>query len=541
MIQNKKKLLLMVGIIIAGFFYIIYMDNKNSPESDKDLVDTSIHVAETGAKGDGENDDTKAIQKAVDSLKNKTGTVIFESGKTYLITDSIKSDSNITFRSTENEKATIFMDNNENKLPAFDLKGTLKYTTTIQSDQLNIGDRSIALKTIDDIQSGDLLLIESDTPWYFDPRTDKENLHKGELHRVIGVNEQNVLLENQIWDKYNKSAEEITVKIIKPIKVNVQNIEVERTKSNNRTVGIKLEFTNDSVIDNVTIKNSVSTGIHVVSSFRTNIENSVILGANDQYSGYGIQTYGSSFSMIRNNTIYGSRRGIDISGLYPDYHSIVEYNNVFGGGKNENGLLYLTEDTQYGIGTHSTANYTIFRNNTIGNLNYGVNIRSANVTIENNTFVGYFKGAGILLTFGKNAYIKNNKTISGNIITQSSEQFSLPENIDTFEANSFIYIKDTYSLANGTLKIANNQTDNLLKQFILVYVQNKSFDFKLENIFLEKNLVKYNIIDSNNPVYFINSTEMIYKDDISINKNILRFNKQKGQYKLFNNIISSGS
>ncbi|OAS87847.1 MULTISPECIES: right-handed parallel beta-helix repeat-containing protein [Metabacillus] len=543
MFTNKRlNLLIIISIFILGVFYF-FIDAEKDQKTQNPLQEQphykdgdSINVESVGAIGDGKADDTKAIQSAVDSLKNKRGTVLFESGKTYRITDSIKATSDITFISTEKDNAKIFMDNNESKVPAFDLKGNIRYTTTIKSDQLKTGNNSIALSKVNGVKSGDLLLIESDTPWYFDPRIGKENLHKGELHRVIGLNKNSVLIENPLWDTYIKDSEIITVKIIDPITINMKNITVERNKSNNRTVGIKLEYTSDSVFHNLTVKNSVSTGIHIVSSFRTSIENSLIIGANDQYSGYGIQSYGSSFSMIRDNTVFGSRRGIDISGLYPDYYSIVEFNTVFGGGKNENGFNYLSEDTQYGIGSHSTANYTIFRNNILGNLNYGINIRSANVTIEGNSFIGYIKGASILLAYGKNAIIKNNKTISGKAVPKIADKYSLPDNVEDFKANSFIYIKDTYSFDKGTVKITNNQANNISTEFILLIVQDNPVNFLLSNLIIEKNYVKYDVNGSKDIKYFINSTESINTEELTIDQNIIRFNNKNGIYKKYNNI-----
>ena len=44
----------------------------------------TVNVKDKGAKGDGKNDDTSAIQAAIDEVKGKTGTVLVPKG-TYMI------------------------------------------------------------------------------------------------------------------------------------------------------------------------------------------------------------------------------------------------------------------------------------------------------------------------------------------------------------------------------------------------------------------------------------------------------------------------
>ena len=219
-------------LIVLFFSVFLFMNNdekqKKMNESDKPMEKnevvtklTSIYVDDFGAIGDGKSDDTKAIQNAVDSVVNG-GSVIFDSEKKYRITDTINITKDITIISNNQKNATIFMDNNKNKKPALNFTGKVKYTTTIDSPAVKTRDNKIAIKDINNLQTGDLLLIESDTPWYFEPRTGTENLHKGELHRVNSIKDQEALLEEIIWGSYNSKTEKVTVSIIEPIKITLK-------------------------------------------------------------------------------------------------------------------------------------------------------------------------------------------------------------------------------------------------------------------------------------------------------------------------------
>lgn len=545
----KRILLgLIIVIILAGvimtrtswFLGTPHNPKHNTDSESKAKIDKKqpvlVSVREYGAAGDGKTDDTKAIQKAIDSLSAKGGTVIFDTGKTYRITDSITSTKNINLISRGEKPAKIYMDNKDKAKPALYFKGRLKYRFVLKSGMTLTKTDRIPILGDSDVEEGDLLLIESNTPWYFDPRIGTEDLHKGELHRVRAVSGSTVWLDNSLWDSYNSGLENITVKVISPIRVNIDNIAITRPKSKNRTIGIKLEYCADSVINKTRVTNSSSVGIHLVSNYGTIVEHSTITGANDRWSGYGIQSYGSSFSIIRNNKILGSRRGVDVSGLYPDHHTLVESNTVYGGGKNELGLTYLSEDTQYGIGTHSTANHTLFRSNLLLNLNYGINIRSANVTIERNRFIGYFKGACIILSFGRNAVIKENEVIDSQNSFENNK-YKLPSDIKQYEANTFLYIKRSYSIDNSFIQIENNNVKGVQKEFIKFLDVLGLKNNRVDKLSVRQNSISYKVSDPAEPFYLVNSEFPIMgKESQFINNKV---DGISGSYKAFNNFSSA--
>jgi hypothetical protein len=541
--SRKNSIILFISFIFATIIFISYWTNQeqkhatvsndrrasssNSGQTNNQQVEKAtysfINVSDFGAIGDGKHNDTKAILKAIDQVKDG-GNIIFDSNRTYLITQTIKISKDITLTTNGQKNATLLMGSNRKQEPVLYFTGKVKDSFKIDTT-LRTRNNHIKLSNIKNIDSDDLLLVESDTPWYFDPRTGTQNLHKGELHKIMGVNNSEVILAEGLWDTYNPNEEQIEAKLIDPIKVNLEKINVIRATSNNRTIGIKLEYSSNSTLNKVTVRNSTSTGILVLSSYRTIVQDSSIVGANDKFSGYGIQTYGTSYSTIKDNRVTGSRRGIDVSGYYPDYYSTVEFNTVYGGGKNEFGLNYITEDTQYGVGSHSTANFTVFRGNILGNLNYGINIRSTNVNITQNKFLGLIRGSCIILSYGKNVSIVDNETISGNQVPSFATNMELPKNIKNFNASTFLIIKSSYKLNDSQLLIKENRANDISREFIKLLNAKESTSSQIKSMDILNN--KISSVNSNNKFYLINSEFPVIANSCRLSNNLILDHTQK--------------
>ncbi|GHH97449.1 right-handed parallel beta-helix repeat-containing protein [Neobacillus kokaensis] len=550
--SKNTNIIIIFLILTASLFLGIWIfhnqkqdkitDNSKRIKVQKEIKKTYsfINVSDYGAVGDGKHNDTQAILNAIEHVKNG-GNIIFDSNKTYLITETIKITKDINITTNGQKNATLLMGSNTKNEPVLYFTGKVKKTIEI-NNILKTRDIHINLPNRSGVDSNDLLLIESNKPWYFEPRTGTQNLHKGELHKIIGVNKSEVILAEGIWDAYDPQKENIKIKLIDPINISIEKINIIRKPSNDRTVGIKLEYGTNSSINRVSIKNSTAVGIYVVSSYRTNIENSKVTEANDKYSGYGIQLYGSSYSTIQDNRISGSRRGIDVSGQYPDYFSTVEFNSVYGGGKNELGLQYLTEDTQYGIGTHSTANFTVFRGNVLANLNYGVNIRSSNVTIKQNKFLGYFKGAAIILAFGRNVSIVDNETISGNNIPQIALKNNLPKSIKDFNAKNFLSIKRSYDLNNSEIQIVGNKALDISESFIKFLNDQGTNTTQIKKIQVLNNDIKQaSMMPNRQPFYFIFSEFPLMANSSIMNKNKIVNYSMEEQVPVLKNFIESNN
>ena len=275
---NKIKRSSLILILAFCSFLLLNIFLQNSTHKLKE-ESTDIHIQtntpeQFGAKGDGITDDTKAIQKAIDSLSNSAGTLYLTAGKVYRTTDTIKSNSDINIVSTDsNLKSTIFLDSIDRTKPVLDFTGTVKYTQSIKNKELNAQDTVIELQHSNEIDINDLLLIESNQPWYYDSRIGNGDLHKGELHRIRGITESSgILLDHPIWGHYSKN-EKIKVSIIKPIISTIKGIIIERPQSSNNTIGIKLKYCMDCTIENVEVKNSTNIGIFLVIIIKLQLKN----------------------------------------------------------------------------------------------------------------------------------------------------------------------------------------------------------------------------------------------------------------------------
>jgi hypothetical protein len=493
-----------ITIIFFLIIITITLGSQGKVVVEDDSSSIIVTPEEYGAIGDGINDDTLALQKAMDSLGESGGTVYLKSGNTYRITDTIDAESNIVLSSTNTTiKAKIFLDSTDKNKPVLHFSGKIKYTTFIKNKGISYNENILTLQNTDSINQNDLLLIESNKLWYYDPRPGNGALHKGELHRVQGIKSNSeVHLEHPVWDDYAKN-ENIKITIIKPIKTTIKGIEIDRLKTTENTVGVKLTYCTDCSVSDVTVNNATNIGIFIVSNYGTTVENSNIKGANYSRTGYGIQTYGSSFSVIRDNIISGSRRGIDVSGSYPDNNSIVEYNTVYGGGHNVLNEEYIIEEKQYGIGTHSTANNTTFRGNTLINFNYGINIRSQNVVISQNRFLGYYKNAAILLAYGTNALIDDNRVIPNNRSKYLGVNYTENEEFPD-QVQSFIHILRSYEYDKGHIIINNNYISNLTREFIRFSDQFSTENSLINHLEINGNYIEYSTT-YNTKQYFINS------------------------------------
>lgn len=93
----KKKIIILIG------FVLILLSTGASP---KHPLDAGQDVRSFGAKGDGKNDDTAAIQAAIDSLGDTGGAVIFPAGL-YKVTSTLKVPEKVVLKGTGMRSSTV--------------------------------------------------------------------------------------------------------------------------------------------------------------------------------------------------------------------------------------------------------------------------------------------------------------------------------------------------------------------------------------------------------------------------------------------------
>lgn len=390
---------------------------------------------EFGANAFDEEDDTEAIQKALDTY----GTVELKDGGIYYISDTLHIRSSQTIY-TPSIPATIVQTIN---LPAmtntYKMRATVKINEWLKKGQTNVSLADVYPADDLNIQTNDFILLRSNKLWKEDNRG---YLKKGEIHTAQALADQTLVLSEGIYDAYSYT-ENLTVNVYEPMTVRIENINFTRPSSGLHTNAmITLWYTQNSVLNNLTISNARDSGIILQYNYRTTVDNcNFNLGVTNDVSqtGYGIQDNGGAYSHISNCTFNTVRRGVDLSGNIPNWNSLVENCYAFGPSKGS-----TLSSGNSGFGTHSTAVNATFRNNFIKGFNQAFAIRGTNILIENNTVEGnqnYFMQA----THGTNI------TVTGNTYARFSQRTKLP-----------IFANLTQSF-KGTIKITKNTTTPVAK------------------------------------------------------------------------------
>jgi hypothetical protein len=320
------------------------------------------------------------------------------------------------------------------------------------------------------IRRSNLIEIISSQSWYHDARQESTDARKAELHRVAEVVGKRVYLTDALFDGYVVPAETVTVNSYTPIRFAMCDVDITLTKypgntDSVRKTGIVLDHTIDAILENVCVTDAQNKGISIEHSYRPLVEGGRTEGANNYFSGYGVQIVGCTHGKVRNRYTIGSRRGVDVSGYtIPSHMTIVEGCTVYGSGSNSMGERYIYNDDHTrgayagGVGTHGPADHTILRNNILGYLHTGVIDRSRNTVIEGNYFVGEFAKPCIDVSFGENSTIINNYTYDGFTGRKNQTISGGGANINTRKPPAFIRIQDS-ALANGSsgfFRIENN-------------------------------------------------------------------------------------
>ncbi|AIW03307.1 tail spike protein [Bacillus phage Mater] len=501
------------------------------------LIDKTswVDVREYKPVGDGVANDTTPVQNAINAVPTG-GVLLLESGKTYKTTLSLNVVKNLAIRTTGKDKARIYLTSTSNTQFCIYARGTVKSTTTL-ANSVSVNQYKTVLASNAQVSPGDLLLYKSDKLWYNDNRG---YLSKGELHIARSVNANNeVAIYPPMVDGYDTSSETTTVSVISPITVDIDNVEFVRAGTNGTIEGLKLEYCVDSVITNVSAKDCTNAGVKIVTCFNTKVDRMYTERSNYALSGYGVQTYGTAFTLITNSFFWGNRRGVDISGDYPDIFSTVEGCRIFGGGFNRDGLEYPYQDQQHGIGNHSTARYTTIRRNTFGYLSYGINVRGFNTVVEENYFVGMFTHACMSLTYGENITVKKNEYFNGFNGSNDSSSYSPVTNILQGQCPTFVFLFNTYGADKGYINIENNNVRNLTSNFIRIYNFSNSSSPKfttVKNMTVKDNTIGYQTLADTDSFNMVQSDiDTIYGQNCIFRGNEVQRYAGKGKYISFIN------
>ncbi|NEX80246.1 right-handed parallel beta-helix repeat-containing protein [Bacillus thermocopriae] len=457
-IKEKINYIILSILIVVLVLISIKSFFTNSPEVVKEpkiqktspQKETLVHTPEQfGANGFDNEPDTEAIQKAI----NSGNTVILKSGATYIIDETLKSSHSINIKTDHSEKAKIVQKKNKSAL----IVDNQPVVETYVTKQILTNQSFVVLANTKGIKPGYLLHLKSSKLWYWD---DRGYLKKGELHKVIKVEGKKVYLDRPIVENYKVGKEErVSASIYPNISLQLENITFTHPKPL-KTIMLKINYTMNTNIENVIVKNSKRIGILLDTTYQTFVKKVFIdLGTTkDISSGYGIQDYGGTETLITDSVFKRIRRGVDFSGGTPSRYGIVRNSRAYGNKKGE------LASGNSGFGTHSTAEYITFENNYVENFNYGFLVRGRNITVKENILKGY-SISFIAITYGNNVKVLKNTYHS----------------INNSSLEMFILFLKTYK---GTIDVQGNVVNSLKGPFI------KGDIGQLESLILRKNTIQ---------------------------------------------------
>ncbi|WML58605.1 hypothetical protein [Neobacillus sp. PS2-9] len=432
--QKKRKKIIIFLLTTLVICVLIYMALKNPTTNDVEpkrkahinhTVQKPNNITQTpeqyGANGFDKKPDTAALQKAI----NNGDTVMLKSSARYIIDKTLVIDHSIKIKTDGNHAAAILQKEKKSAL-VFDNKSTVN---TYVTSYIPKNQPFVVLASTKGIQPGDLLELKSSKLWYWD---DRGYLTKGELHKVIKLDGNKVYLERPIVENYLVgNGELVSVTAYPNVSFTLDNISFLHSKPYN-TVMLQVNFASNAQLDRISVTNSKRIGILLNNTYQTKVSHANIdLGTTkDIDTGYGIQDFGGSGTLITDSQFRRVRRGVDFSGNIPSRYGIVQNSKAIGYKK---GSLASGNS---GFGTHSTAEYITFKNNYIENFNYAFLVRGREITVEDNILRG-FSSNFIAVSYGDQVRVINNKYLS----------------VQNSSISGFILIPKTY---NGSLEAFGN-------------------------------------------------------------------------------------
>ena len=385
-----------------------------------------------GAKGDGVNDDSAAIQAAIDA-----NDYVYFPPADYFIEDHITITNSDKTLFGAGEKSKIIMSEalqigDSDAYPAFYVRSAESAIVRNITANINKGAQQITIDNNMGVEAGQLVFIKGDfstSPWTSDNRG---YLTKGETNIVTAVNGNNISVEFPINDKY--TSEIVTASFLKPLEnihikgLNITTVPVADDHHQFRAIQITGAI--NSSIENVRGENCGMATFEFVQSVNSKITDCFVKngwtyqrGTSTLLAlGYALRDSAGTNISISNNTVEEARHAVDISGGYPAHNTAV-YNNK----------VSSTFNVAV-VNTHGTAVGSRFYNNII----YGL----VSLSGEEIVFSGNKCSQGVQTANGRNYTIENN--------TLGAPIRLLPP--DTNASGNYIIIQN--NVINGTI-IAN--------------------------------------------------------------------------------------
>lgn len=333
-----------------------------------------------GAVGDGETDDSQAVQDACDAGY----AVYFASNKTYYLASNVNINHDCHLFGGENTviKTESVTENGTTTLNnAFFVSGTLKKTTTLTTDYSengntdNSGNR-FTLSDMTGIDVGDLLDIVATDQYYSYAR---QYYYLGGTLMVANIYDGHIYTSSPLpFDIENTG--NVTVKIYDAPSVTFENLNFV---SDRAQVGfrffIEIEHCKNSTVKNCTMR-KMWNGMRFLKCFNSHAE-SVIIAESKYDNDLGTDSYGiciesCSNTKVENVHAIDAQNSIDLTGTTPNFNTYIRGCTVSsecrgaGIGMHENNYNIVVEDCEIGgmslYGNAVVNRCKIFNNRRVG-------------------------------------------------------------------------------------------------------------------------------------------------------------------------------
>ena len=397
-----------------------------------------INVKDYGAKGNGTDDDTDAIQAAINDAN---GSVVYFPNGTYAISTTLVVPSNTSLVG-ETRENTILSGVYYNQ--RFILKNNEPTETTLtQTSNVDSGDNSISITN--SMSSGDFMRIKSTqrfTRNWDGGSVIRASYVDGELMKIKEADASSATFTENIFLDFPLSVAD-TITTFTPLKnINIKNLSFVVPEDANlysntliKTKGIEFSGVDGFVIDNVYFENTEVAGIGLYRCMNGSITNVFTKGGNP--------TQGLNYGIVVND----GTKHVSIKNVYGDSNR----HAVAGGGTGYAIPMYIDVDNvscanaqSHVMDTHGNcANWNV--TNIVGNVSCsGIGIKVSNVTSSGGTmYMSYEGGYGCSFT---NFYctaltsIYKNKALNNCSFTNIRLGFKSPNYTNSFgtgNGNSF--------------------------------------------------------------------------------------------------------
>lgn len=419
-----------------------------------------------GAIGDGKTNDSAAFTAV---FKAANGAPIhLRGGATYHIGTPLSiTGTNVDLRAPIDNPATLHQSTNATALLSISgrenvLSRPLDGSIGTHSTQWSVTDTT-------GIKPGMLMTVTSSKLWYHDHR---DTARKSELHYVQAVKAGKVITRDPAFDTYVTSAETTTLTFHEPIGVSVTGVRFvsdlpapSETRLNG--VGLRVAYAYQPLIDHVSTHECAAVGISIIACYAPLVKSPTTIGSCDYWTGYGIQTSGTTYARILDSYASGCRRGVDVSGgVTPSRRTRIVGGTAVAAGKNARGASYgFDPDTKwagvaqaYGFGSHGPADDTTYEGCTTVGMHHHYTLRGRNEKVVNGTMVGRGYRGAIVASYGSQLMVSGCNYTTGfeGANGQSSENPESTSTDTTYYGDGFVLFGATYEGNGGSVVIKNN-------------------------------------------------------------------------------------